>query len=81
MSIRLSLISVLACLTLLAGCERPPMESVQTGFRGTGMVQVYNPRTLEANAQWHEAPPPSPWLATTARALRRSTKTSRCSAT
>ena len=56
MSIRLSLIAGLALLTGLAGCERFPMESVQSGYRGTGMVQVYNPRTLEANAEKHEAP-------------------------
>lgn len=35
-------------LLLLSACgERPPMESVQHGYRGTGMVQVYNPRLLE----------------------------------
>jgi len=56
MNIRFSLIAGLALLAGLAGCERPPMESVQTGYRGTGMVQVYNPRTLEANAELHEAP-------------------------
>ena len=56
MNIRISLIAGLALLLGLAGCERPPMESVQTGYRGTGMVQVYNPRTLEANAALHEAP-------------------------
>ncbi len=56
MNIRISLIAGLALLMGLAGCERPPMESVQTGYRGTGMVQVYNPRTLEANADLHEAP-------------------------
>jgi photosynthetic reaction center cytochrome c subunit len=32
---------------LLAGCERIPVDSVQHGYRGTGMVQVYNPRTVE----------------------------------
>jgi photosynthetic reaction center cytochrome c subunit len=32
----------------LTGCERPPMDSVQHGYRGTGMVQVYNPRAVEA---------------------------------
>lgn len=56
MNIRISLIAGLALLAGLAGCERPPMESVQTGYRGTGMVQVYNPRTLEVNAALHEAP-------------------------
>jgi photosynthetic reaction center cytochrome c subunit len=29
----------------LAGCERPPIATAQNGFRGTGMVQVTNPRT------------------------------------
>ncbi len=37
----------LGSLVLLTACERPPMESVQHGYRGTGMVQVYNPRILE----------------------------------
>ena len=37
-------------VTALAGCERgvpverPPMDSKQSGFRGTGMVQITNPR-------------------------------------
>ena len=39
-------LAALASLTLLAACERPPMETVQHGYRGTGMVQVYNPRAL-----------------------------------
>ena len=30
---------------LLAGCERPPVSSIQNGYRGTGMAQVNNPRT------------------------------------
>jgi photosynthetic reaction center cytochrome c subunit len=29
---------------LLVGCERPPMQSTQSGLRGTGMVQIDNPR-------------------------------------
>ncbi|MEY8878802.1 MAG: photosynthetic reaction center cytochrome PufC [Leptothrix sp. (in: b-proteobacteria)] len=36
----------LAALAALTGCERPPMEAVQHGYRGTGMVQIYNPRTV-----------------------------------
>lgn len=34
----------LGSLVLLAACERPPMESKQQGYRGTGMVQITNPR-------------------------------------
>ena len=40
------LITTVALSALLAGCERPPVQSTQVGWRGTGMVQVENPRTL-----------------------------------
>ena len=46
-------------LALLTACERLPMETVQHGYRGTGMVQVYNPRTLESQ-QDHNVAPESP---------------------
>lgn len=49
---------------LLAGCERPPVDTVQRGYRGTGMEQVYNPRTLAvtaaANTLPEDQPPASP---------------------
>ena len=49
-----------ACLALvlsvLSGCERPPIATVQTGFRGTGMEQIYNPRTLAKQAALNTAP-------------------------
>jgi photosynthetic reaction center cytochrome c subunit len=41
---------------LLAGCERPPVDSVQRGFRGTGMDQVYNPRLMARQAGLNELP-------------------------
>jgi photosynthetic reaction center cytochrome c subunit len=41
---------------LLAGCERPPVDAVQIGFRGTGMEQVYNPRLLAKEATLNKAP-------------------------
>ncbi len=49
----------LSC-ALLAGCERPPMDSVQHGFRGTGMVQVYNPRHLDTQDALNTVPPAPP---------------------
>lgn len=41
-------LAVLAAASiLLAGCwERPPVESKQVGYRGTGMVDVKNPRIV-----------------------------------
>lgn len=43
-----ALAGALGLLMALSACERPPVDSVQRGYRGTGMVQVYNPRTVEA---------------------------------
>jgi photosynthetic reaction center cytochrome c subunit len=46
----------LSAALLLTGCERPFQDSVQNGYRGTGMVQVYNPRILEVKADLNQAP-------------------------
>jgi photosynthetic reaction center cytochrome c subunit len=46
---------------LLTGCwERPPIDSVQRGYRGTGMVQVFNPRLQESVYAENQAPEASP---------------------
>lgn len=47
-------------LLLLAGCERPPIDVVQRGYRGTGMQEVYNPRTVETQAAKNALPADSP---------------------
>jgi photosynthetic reaction center cytochrome c subunit len=42
---------------LLAGCgERPPITSIQNGFRGTGMEINYNPRLVQEVAAVNQAP-------------------------
>ena len=47
--------AILGALTvammLTAGWEVPPIDSDQTGFRGTGMVEVNNPRMAEARLE------------------------------
>jgi photosynthetic reaction center cytochrome c subunit len=58
-------VASLLALSLLTGCwERPPITTVQNGYRGTGMVGIYNPRTLEtqmpANAVPAALPPAAP---------------------
>jgi photosynthetic reaction center cytochrome c subunit len=45
---------------LCAGCERPPVETVQAGFRGTGMAEVFNPRILADVRARNELPSPIP---------------------
>jgi photosynthetic reaction center cytochrome c subunit len=42
------LVAMVASVVLL-GCERPPPEIVQNGYRGLAMEQNYNPRLLEAS--------------------------------
>lgn len=54
---------LVATAALLAGCERPPMETKQIGFRGVAMEQVTNPRTAAKVAARNlvpEAQPPAP---------------------
>ena len=48
--------SLIGLMSLLVGCERFPMDSVQHGYRGTGMVQVYNPRILATQDALNTAP-------------------------
>ncbi len=57
------IVPLAAAALLLAGCERPPMEDVQRGYRGTGMVQVYNPRRVAEDAARHQVPEPEPAVA------------------
>lgn len=44
------LVAVAASL-VLTGCERPPPQIVQMGYRGLAMEQNYNPRLLEAKVK------------------------------
>jgi photosynthetic reaction center cytochrome c subunit len=42
----------------LAGCDHPPVDSVQRGYRGTGMEVIVNPRTLADKVQANLPPAP-----------------------
>ena len=48
--------TLLGAAALLGGCERPPVDTVQRGFRGTGMEQVYNPRQMAGQADINKLP-------------------------
>jgi photosynthetic reaction center cytochrome c subunit len=50
----------LAGVGLLSGCERPPMETVQIGYRGLAMEQIINPRLDTAKAAKNQVPDPLP---------------------
>ncbi len=52
--------SALAATTLLTACEPPPVATVQRGYRGTAMVEVYHPATIAAAAAINTPPPASP---------------------
>ncbi len=58
---RLTTAALAGVVVLLAGCERPPVDPVQRGYRGTGMEVVYNPRTVAAQVPLNQPPaPPGP---------------------
>jgi hypothetical protein len=48
-----------AVVVLLAGCEPPPVDTVQRGYRGTGMAEVYHPPRLRDAAALNTPPAPS----------------------
>ena len=54
------LITALLAALLLAACEPPPVNTVQRGYRGTGMVELYRPQSLAAAAALNTPPPASP---------------------
>ncbi len=45
----------IAMLTTV-GWDYPPIQTIQRGFRGLGMVEVYNPRTVEAQQAQNQLP-------------------------
>ena len=51
---------LLAAAALLSGCERPPVDTVQRGYRGTGMELVYNPRLVAEQAAINAMPADTP---------------------
>lgn len=63
---RTGAVAVLGAIGLtvaLSGCEHPPMESLQGGYRGLGMQQNINPRIDALKAEKNQVPaviPPAP---------------------
>ncbi|MBK1711746.1 photosynthetic reaction center cytochrome PufC [Rubrivivax gelatinosus] len=61
LAVRISTLTVaVTAAALLAGCERPPVDSVQRGYRGTGMQHIVNPRTLAEQIPLNQAPAGTP---------------------
>jgi photosynthetic reaction center cytochrome c subunit len=53
-------LAIAAAALVLAGCERPPMQTAQIGYRGVAMEQVTNPRIAAKVAAVNELPPSLP---------------------
>jgi len=45
---------------LLAGCDLPPQESEQSGYRGTGMDQIRSPERVDVLQALNVVPEPQP---------------------
>jgi photosynthetic reaction center cytochrome c subunit len=57
---KLTLLAAAITAVVISGCERPPVDSVQRGYRGTGMEVVLNPRIEAEKAAANQAPAPQP---------------------
>jgi photosynthetic reaction center cytochrome c subunit len=55
-------IVVAVAAVILFQTERPPMDSVQWGYRGTGMDEIYNPRFLATKGEENQIPASLPFL-------------------
>jgi photosynthetic reaction center cytochrome c subunit len=53
-------VAMIGVFGTLAGCERPPIETKQSGYRGLGMEQVINPRIDAVKEVKNEVPAPIP---------------------
>lgn len=53
-------VTLTAAAAALIACESPPVDSTQSGFRGTGMVQVANPRIVGPRLAAQQMPDPAP---------------------
>jgi len=51
---------LMGALLLLSACDRPPIQSIQRGFRGDGQDQLYNPRVYQAEYEKLEIPEAAP---------------------
>ena len=47
---------------ILAQAERPPMDSIQRGYRGTAMAEIYNPRVVAKELDANKIPASLPAL-------------------
>ncbi|HEY5308156.1 MAG TPA: photosynthetic reaction center cytochrome PufC [Casimicrobiaceae bacterium] len=52
--------AALCAAALVAGCEKGPMDSIQRGYRGLGMVEIFNPNIEAAKWDTNQAPPALP---------------------
>jgi photosynthetic reaction center cytochrome c subunit len=55
-----AVIMLTIAMLFTSGWERPPAQSTQQGYRGTGMVQVDNPRAIAAKLAAQQAPAATP---------------------
>jgi photosynthetic reaction center cytochrome c subunit len=62
LQIAVALAVIAAAAVIFTTSERPPMDSIQRGYRGLGMQQVYNPRIIADELAINQAPASLPRL-------------------
>ncbi len=57
---KLTVLAAAITAIVISGCERPPIDTVQRGYRGTAMELNINPRIEAEKAAENQAPEPQP---------------------
>ena len=55
-----AIIVAISVVLVVGTFQLPPVDSIQRGYRGTGMVELYHPAAVEALANANLAPEASP---------------------
>ncbi len=52
----LAILGIIALFIVVGTFQHPPVDMIQRGYRGTGMVEVYNPANLAAEQTSNQMP-------------------------
>jgi photosynthetic reaction center cytochrome c subunit len=60
LQVSLALVAFLGLIIIVTTFQAPPVDAVQRGFRGTGMVEMLHPATIKADLAANQVPAPYP---------------------
>src|SRR5215468_12224073 len=62
LSMAVTIVTVVVCFLVALTFEAPPIDPIQRGYRGLGMVEMVNPRTFDGTLVSNKLPEVTPQL-------------------